>query len=720
MSILQMSQSGAVMILAVIAIRALTVNRLPKKTFLVLWGIVLLRLLVPFSIPSPLSLYSAVNYLPVTSQMATMPMEDTLPVTSISAADSAVPGPVSALSAARTNLSLWAALWLAGSVICLMYFAIAYIKCYREFLRSTPVKCDFATRWLLEHKTFRRIQLRQSESIAAPLTYGIFRPVILLPVDTDWINISRMGYILEHEYIHIRRFDAITKILLTSALCIHWFNPAVWWMYLLANRDMELSCDESVVNSFGERIKSEYALALIGMEERKSILRPFSSCFSKNAIEERITAIMTMKRATALTLAVAIVVVVSTTTVFATSAATVREKENTNTPNMGAVVQENPTPSQTTDEKTEEEDKAGGYAEYAQFGLGYDEARGRFLLNGEVVRYFEDQTLNRYFGAYTDGDDNVYALRDRMGVLTGLKTLDIKTGRLDIMALEYSNFGLKLRDTPTGGMELGGKPIRSFGDSGASFGMTSKSVVEDTEYEAVRDPADPGPMGIGRLIDIRAVKPEKRIPAAASSTYDGDYNTIASYGQYALSPQDKVEIGARWTGSGKYMVLLTDKSYTPEEINSMVQSPILPMGASENTVHGELAEKVEGTRFIFSVTDEGTLQKTLTVPNAVNYNLYTVAEADCHEVVGTITVGNKKIDLTTGDAGSRQNRGDTGATDNSVDVTAMDIMQRTGNWGYVEKYLPRMTDVGIYNVTALYNSKHSNQSEHKKASDYYN
>lgn len=90
----------------------------------------------------------------------------------------------------------------------------------------------------------------------------------------------------------IYRYDTVTKLIVTLALCIHWFNPFVWVMYILFNRDIELACDESVIRQFGEKSKSAYSLMLINMEATKSGLLPFCNNFSKNAIEERITAVM--------------------------------------------------------------------------------------------------------------------------------------------------------------------------------------------------------------------------------------------------------------------------------------------------------------------------------------------------------------------------------------------------------------------------------------------
>jgi hypothetical protein len=156
----------------------------------------------------------------------------------------------------------------------------------------------------------------------APLTFGILHPVILMPKVTDWNDETALQYILAHEYVHIRRFDTVSKLALTAAVCVHWFNPLVWVMYVLANRDLELSCDESVIRLFGENTKSDYARTLISMEETRSGLTPLCNSFSKNAIEERIVAIMKMKKTSWASALVALTLVAGVTTAFATTGQT--------------------------------------------------------------------------------------------------------------------------------------------------------------------------------------------------------------------------------------------------------------------------------------------------------------------------------------------------------------------------------------------------------------
>lgn len=196
---------------------------------------------------------------------------------------------------------------------------------------SLPVSNAFAEGWLKEHQIRRGIRIRQSDRISSPLTYGIFHPVILMPKTTDWEDTQRLQYVLQHEYVHIRRFDMIRKLAAALVLCIHWFNPAVWLMYLVYNRDIELSCDESVVRKFGEASKPLYAKALIAMEEKRNSLQPLSNSFSKNAIEERIKAVMKTKKVTIWAAIISMTVIAVIIVVFATSASIAGRDEQGNT-----------------------------------------------------------------------------------------------------------------------------------------------------------------------------------------------------------------------------------------------------------------------------------------------------------------------------------------------------------------------------------------------------
>ena len=328
MSLLQMSFSGAVLILAIIIVRAVAINKLPKKMFLFLWGITLVRLLIPFSVPSPASVYSLVNLntseetllgnmLPIIPEEQMESLDEAGLMESTGEAEQAQ---VQQHAEPTPYFSGWQIVGCLGAVLFTAFFTIFYLCWLSRFRTAQLVHNRNVEQWMEEHRLKRPVSIRQSDRIDTPLTYGIFHPVILMPKDTNWEDTPHLRYILQHEYIHICRLDTVTKLVCALAVCIHWFNPLVWVMYLLFNRDLELSCDERVVRRFGIESRKTYARMLISMEAKKSGLMPFYNSFSKNAIEERITSIMKIKKTSIFAILIAIVLIGGITVACATSA----------------------------------------------------------------------------------------------------------------------------------------------------------------------------------------------------------------------------------------------------------------------------------------------------------------------------------------------------------------------------------------------------------------
>ena len=322
MSLFQMSVAGGVLILFIVVIRALAIHRLPKTTFLALWMIAALRLLLPFSIPLPFNIHIGLDvFSDVVQELPSGNIASPLPGESLPSYDTGAAAP----SPATEHISIFVILWLVGVLLLAIYFSISYFRSMRKFRMSIPDNTPYIQNWLTAHQISRPLVVRSSDLISSPLTYGILHPVILLPKKLDRNDQAALKYVLTHEYVHIRRFDAITKILFAAVLCIHWFNPLVWVMYVLANRDMELSCDAWVIRMLGEKNRSSYALMLIKMEERRSGMSALCSHLGKNAISERIEAIMKFKKTSILACAFALVLVVGATTAFATSTGAWRE-----------------------------------------------------------------------------------------------------------------------------------------------------------------------------------------------------------------------------------------------------------------------------------------------------------------------------------------------------------------------------------------------------------
>lgn len=322
MTLLQMSAAGGAMILAILILRIFALHKFPKKFFLLLWETALLRLALPFFVPWGFSAYSLLNK----GEAVMGHGEGTLPgaiffqpVSTAIYLGGGDAGGVHGMQNGVQGMSLWGIVWLTGMVLCAAFLFLSYLHWYRKFRTSVLVKNGFVSRWLERHKIKRPVRIRQSGNIAAPLTYGIFRPVILMPETTEWGNEKQLECVLLHEYMHIRHWDMLLKLAAALVLCLHWFNPMVWLCYLLFNRDIELACDEAVVGRLGEGAKAVYAMTLIRMEEKKSGLMPASSHFSKNATEERIQSIMKVKKATVGTFAAGVLALAVIVGLLATS-----------------------------------------------------------------------------------------------------------------------------------------------------------------------------------------------------------------------------------------------------------------------------------------------------------------------------------------------------------------------------------------------------------------
>ena len=318
MSLLQMSACGALLILAAALLRALAPRWTPKGTFLILWWAAAVRLLLPLELPFRLSVYSLLQTLrqPQTAPVAipALPVAGGTPVLILPVS------PAAGTIQTPAPFPVGTAVWFTGAALLALWFLVSYARWGQRFRESLPAEGPYTARWQAERP---RIQVRVSDRIAAPLTYGLLRPVILLPKGMDMADEAALRCVLTHEEVHIRRLDGLLKLALAAALCVHWFNPAVWLLYVLSNRDMELRCDEAVLEKLGRGSRELYALTLIRMAENNpNNHMPLCGFSRKTGMEERITAIMNFKKKSTLAWAMALLMAVCVTTVFATTAMT--------------------------------------------------------------------------------------------------------------------------------------------------------------------------------------------------------------------------------------------------------------------------------------------------------------------------------------------------------------------------------------------------------------
>lgn len=249
--LLEVNLTASIVILFVICAR-LILRRAPKIFSYVLWAIVLLRLLVPISIES------SVSVVPEQTEFVSMvELNEAMPrIEFESPGDRATnqwiqkntpPGEPFAQTSrcldAQTYLTFS---WLAGMVFMLLRSVVSYWKLRKRVRVAIPL----------------RKGIYIADDIDTPFVMGIFRPVIYLPGTLDK---AERKYIIAHERHHIRRGDHIFKALGFLALTVHWFNPLVWVAFVLANRDMEMSCDEAVIRKFGEDVRADYSASLLNL-----------------------------------------------------------------------------------------------------------------------------------------------------------------------------------------------------------------------------------------------------------------------------------------------------------------------------------------------------------------------------------------------------------------------------------------------------------------------
>lgn len=271
--IFNMSLTASVVILCVLAVRLL-LKKAPKKFAYALWAVVLFRLLCPVSLPSPVSVLEVVQpEVTVQTGFATQvhylpaPAAPAAPV--IPSAPSVPSAPVAAKPAAPSPAAIAAWVWAIGVAAMVLVSCLSYLRLKRA----------------LRYATLLHDNIYLTGRIPTPFVLGIFRPRIYLPHS---VTMAERPYILAHERFHIRRFDHIFKLLAYGALCLHWFNPLVWLAFLLAGKDMEMSCDEGVIRQLGPHIRPDYAAALLHLSTGKPILSGTPLAFGEGNTKGRI------------------------------------------------------------------------------------------------------------------------------------------------------------------------------------------------------------------------------------------------------------------------------------------------------------------------------------------------------------------------------------------------------------------------------------------------
>lgn len=254
LKLVNMSISAGWMVLAVLLIRFLF-KKIPKWINAALWSLVGIRLVLPFSIKSILSLIPSTSTIPQDIAESKAPainsgfetVNNTVnPVIS----EVLAPSVENSISPINVIVYIITAVWITGIISMLIYTAVSYRKIYLRIREGIPdadntVLCD---------------------RIETPFIMGIIKPKIYIPSNMDR---EYKEYVTAHETAHIERRDYLWKPLAFAFLTVYWFNPLVWAAYIAFCRDIEFACDERVIKRHGEEYKAPYSEALLNCSIKK-------------------------------------------------------------------------------------------------------------------------------------------------------------------------------------------------------------------------------------------------------------------------------------------------------------------------------------------------------------------------------------------------------------------------------------------------------------------
>lgn len=299
---LNMSIAAGWLILAVIALRLL-LRRAPKRFRLLLWAVVGLRLALPWSIESALSLIPSAQTLPDGIMLERAPVLDT----GISALNGAInPGFTAAFTpelGASANplqvlLPIAAAFWMLGAAAMLLWALVSWLRLRKRVREAVR----------LEENVYEC-------EIASPFVLGLFRPRIYLPFSLE--NGER-ELVLAHERAHITAGDHIIKPLGWLLLAAHWYNPLVWLAYALFCRDIELACDERVVRGLSLSDRADYSQALLDLSRPRGGVRACPLAFGESSVKGRVKSVLSYKKPAFWLVLLAVVVCVGAAVCFLT------------------------------------------------------------------------------------------------------------------------------------------------------------------------------------------------------------------------------------------------------------------------------------------------------------------------------------------------------------------------------------------------------------------
>ena len=304
LKIINMSISASWLIFAVLILR-LVLKKAPKWVNVLLWGIVAIRLICPFSFESALSLIPSAETFP--KKIISGPSFDVQ--SGITPVDNRIndylgdryfEGVTVPANNGNTIMTILTIVWTIGILLLVAYTVISYWRLHREI--------DTAVRY--------KDNIFQSENVSSPFVLGLIKPRIYLPFKLDGQD---MEHVVAHEQAHIRRKDHWWKPLGFLLLTIHWFNPLMWLAYVLLCRDIELACDEKVIKELGNEQRADYTQALVACSVNRRMIAACPLTFGEVGVKERVKSVMNYKKPAFWVIIIAVIICVGVAACFLTN-----------------------------------------------------------------------------------------------------------------------------------------------------------------------------------------------------------------------------------------------------------------------------------------------------------------------------------------------------------------------------------------------------------------
>ncbi len=301
---LNMSIAASWLILAVVLLQ-FVMKKAPKWIAVLLWGIVAVRLVVPFSFESALSLIpSAETFNAHNIRYETPAISSGIPAVNNAVnpvlGETFAPNPAASVNPLYVWTFIVSVIWLIGIVVMLLYAVITYVQVHRSVAERAPYEGNIFL----------------CDQVKSPFILGLVRPKIYLPSSMDAMA---MEPVIAHEKAHLARHDHWWKPMGFLILAVHWFNPLCWAAYVLLCRDIEIACDERVIRQMDLEGKKHYSTALLECSTQRRLVAICPLAFGEVGVKERVKNVLNYKRPTFWVIAAAIVACAVVTVCFATN-----------------------------------------------------------------------------------------------------------------------------------------------------------------------------------------------------------------------------------------------------------------------------------------------------------------------------------------------------------------------------------------------------------------